>query len=117
MHVNIPASRLTALLIVAAAYLTNGASSSAPWQAMWRDGSKHASPNAGYPEAAMAGALGLSLAGPRVYHGAMTDDAWIGDGRREATPPTSAPRSSFTDRGRRPADRRHRVRVGGRSSR
>lgn len=84
--VNLPASRLTALLIVAAAYLTKGASASAAWQAMWRDGSKHASPNAGYPEAAMAGALGLSLAGPRVYHGAITDGAWMGDGRREATP-------------------------------
>lgn len=84
--VNLPASRLTALLIVAAAYLTKGASASAAWQAMWRDSSKHASPNAGYPEAAMAGALGLSLAGPRVYHGAITDGAWMGDGRREATP-------------------------------
>lgn len=83
---NLPASRLTALLIVAAAYLTKGASASAAWQAMWRDSSKHASPNAGYPEAAMAGALGLSLAGPRVYHGAITDGAWMGDGRREATP-------------------------------
>ena len=82
---NLPASRLTALLIVAAAYLTKGASASAAWQAMWRDSSKHASPNAGYPEAAMAGALGLSLAGPRVYHGAITDGAWMGDGRREAT--------------------------------
>ena len=81
---NLPASRLTALLIVAAAYLTKGASASAAWQAMWRDSSKHASPNAGYPEAAMAGALGLSLAGPRVYHGAITDGAWMGDGRREA---------------------------------
>lgn len=84
--VNLPASRLTALLIVAAAYLTKGASASAAWQAMWRDGSKHASPNAGYPEAAMAGALGLSLAGPRVYDGAITDGGWMGDGRREATP-------------------------------
>jgi adenosylcobinamide-phosphate synthase len=84
--VNLPASRLTAMLIVAAAYLTKGASAAGAWQAMWRDGSKHASPNAGYPEAAMAGALGLSLAGPRVYHGAVTDGAWMGDGRREATP-------------------------------
>jgi adenosylcobinamide-phosphate synthase len=84
--VNLPASRLTALLIVAAAYLTKGASAAGAWQAMWRDGSKHASPNAGYPEAAMAGALGLSLAGPRVYDGAIADGAWMGDGRREATP-------------------------------
>jgi adenosylcobinamide-phosphate synthase len=81
--VNLPGSRLSALLIVAAAYLTKGASASAAWQATWRDGPKHASPNAGYPEAAMAGALGLSLAGPRVYDGAITDGAWMGDGRRE----------------------------------
>ena len=82
--VNLPASRLSALLIVAASYLTKGASASGAWQAMWRDGSKHASPNAGYPEAAMAGALGLALAGPRAYDGAPTDGAWMGDGRREA---------------------------------
>jgi len=63
--VNLPASRLSALLIVAAATLTKGASASAAWQATWRDGSKHVSPNAGYPEAAMAGALGLALGGPR----------------------------------------------------
>lgn len=82
--VNFPASRLSALLIVAASYLTKGASASGAWQATWRDGSKHASPNAGYPEAAMAGALGLALAGPRVYDGAPTDGAFMGDGRREA---------------------------------
>jgi adenosylcobinamide-phosphate synthase len=82
--VNLPASRLAALLIVAAAYLTKGASASAAWQATWRDGAKHVSPNAGYPEAAMAGALGLSLAGPRDYDGVRADGAWMGDGRREA---------------------------------
>ena len=82
--VNLPASRLSAVLIVAAAYLTKGASASGAWQATWRDGSKHASPNAGYPEASMAGALGLSLAGPRAYDSAVTDGPWMGDGRREA---------------------------------
>ena len=82
--VNIPASRLTALLIIGAAYLTPGASASGAWWAMRRDASRHASPNAGYPEAAMAGALGLALAGPRAYEGKRVDDAWMGDGRREA---------------------------------
>jgi adenosylcobinamide-phosphate synthase len=82
--VNFPAARLSALLIVAAAALTKGASASAAWQATWRDGKKHASPNAGYPEAAMAGALGLSLAGPRSYGGVVSDGAFMGDGRREA---------------------------------
>jgi adenosylcobinamide-phosphate synthase len=84
--VNLPASRLSALLLVAAAYFTKGASAASAWQATWRDGPKHASPNAGYPEAAMAGALGLALAGPRVYDGVSVDGAWMGDGRREATP-------------------------------
>jgi adenosylcobinamide-phosphate synthase len=81
--VNLPASRLSALLLVAAAALSgNGAG--AAWRAVRRDAGKHRSPTAGYPEAAMAGALGLSLAGPRVYGGALVDDAFMGDGRREA---------------------------------
>ena len=81
--VNLPASRLSALLLVAAAALSgNGAG--AAWRAVRRDAGKHRSPNAGYPEAVVAGALGLSLAGPRVYGGALVDDAFMGDGRREA---------------------------------
>ncbi len=82
--VNLPASRLSALLIVAAASLTKGASASAAWRATWRDGSKHVSPNAGYPEAAMAGALGLALGGPRSYESAELESVWMGNGRREA---------------------------------
>jgi adenosylcobinamide-phosphate synthase len=83
--VNLPASRLSALLLIAAAPLTKSASAAAAWRAMLRDASRHRSPNAGYPEAAMAGALGLSLAGPRVYGGVKVDDATMGDGRRDAT--------------------------------
>jgi adenosylcobinamide-phosphate synthase len=82
--VNFPAARLSALLIVAAAALTKGASASGAWETMRRDAAKHTSPNAGYPEAAMAGALGLALAGPRSYAGEITDGALMGDGRREA---------------------------------
>ena len=52
---------------------------------VWRDAGKHRSPNAGWPEAAMAGALGLRLAGPRVYGSTRVEDAWMGDGRAEAT--------------------------------
>jgi adenosylcobinamide-phosphate synthase len=81
--VNLPASRLAALLIVAAAAM-NGRATEA-WRAVARDASRHRSPNAGYPEAAMAGALGLALAGPRVYGGAEVTDAMMGDGRRAAT--------------------------------
>src|SRR5580693_6532203 len=83
--VNLPASRLTALLIVAAAVMHGDAAAGPAWRAVVRDAPKHRSPNAGYPEAAMAGALGLSLAGPRVYGGVAVDDATMGDGRRDAT--------------------------------
>ena len=84
--INLPASRLTALLVVAAAWLVPGADAANAWRAVRRDSGKHRSPNAGWPEAAMAGALGLALAGPRVYGGVMVDDALMGQGgRRDAT--------------------------------
>jgi adenosylcobinamide-phosphate synthase len=83
--VNLPMSRLTALLLVLAAARRPDSSAADGWRAVWRDASHHRSPNAGYPEAAMAGALGLSLAGPRIYGGVAVDDAFMGDGRREAT--------------------------------
>jgi adenosylcobinamide-phosphate synthase len=50
-----------------------------------RDARHHRSPNAGYPEAAFAGALDLALAGPRVYGGVEVEDAVMGNGRRAAT--------------------------------
>jgi len=83
--VNLPASRLAALLIVAAARLLPGADAAGAWAAVRRDAGKHRSPNAGWPEAAMAGALGLKLAGPRVYGTTPVEDAYMGDGRAEAT--------------------------------
>jgi adenosylcobinamide-phosphate synthase len=86
--VNLPASRLAALLIVAAAVVTPGLSrraGAAAFAALWRDAARHRSPNAGYPEAATAGALGLKLAGPRFYGGIRVADALMGDGRWEAT--------------------------------
>jgi adenosylcobinamide-phosphate synthase len=84
--VNWPASRLTGLMFIAAASAVPGASASSAWQAFCRDARLHRSPNAGWPEAAMAGALGLRLAGPRVYDGVLVEDQWMGDGRTEATP-------------------------------
>ncbi|MFK9231966.1 cobalamin biosynthesis protein, partial [Escherichia coli] len=54
------------------------------WRILWRDASRHASPNAGWPEAAMAGALGLRLAGPIAYDGVPADKPWIGEGTRAA---------------------------------
>lgn len=54
------------------------------WSTMLRDARRHASPNAGWTEAAMAGALGLRLAGPVSYDGETHDKPWIGTGREAA---------------------------------
>ena len=83
--VNLPASRLAALLLIAAAALGKGASSVQAWNTVWLDAPRHRSSNAGYPEAAIAGALGLSLAGPRIYGGVRVDDAVMGGGRWDPT--------------------------------
>ncbi len=53
------------------------------WRIMLRDGGKHLSPNAGIPEAAMAGALGLQLGGPSDYAGVLVDKSFIGDSLKE----------------------------------
>ena len=54
---------------------------------MLDDARKHRSPNAGWPEAAMAGALGIALAGPRRYGERVVDDPYLNDaGRHEAGP-------------------------------
>jgi adenosylcobinamide-phosphate synthase len=81
---NLPASRLSALLITAAAIVLPRASARAAWAAVARDARHHRSPNAGWPEAAVAGALGLRLAGPRVYRGIAVEDRWMGEGRAAA---------------------------------
>ncbi len=83
--INLPASRLAALWLIVAATLTPGYDAAGARLAVARDARRHRSPNAGWPEAAMAGALGLKLAGPRVYGGEMVADAFMGSGRREAT--------------------------------
>ncbi len=82
--VNWPASRIAAGLIIAAAYVTRGADANAARETVLRDAKKHSSPNAGWSEAAMAGALGLQLGGRRIYDGEIVDDAFMGDGRRDA---------------------------------
>ncbi|GHD56882.1 cobalamin biosynthesis protein CobD [Thalassobaculum fulvum] len=79
-------ARLSALLVVAAAWTLPDGEPAAAWRAARRDADRHRSVNAGWPEAAFAGALGLRLAGPRVYDGSMVEDAWMGDGRSAATP-------------------------------
>jgi len=77
-------ARLAGMLLVIAAVFVPGANGTRAWRAMRRDAPRHRSPNAGWQEAALAGALALALAGPRQYGDQVVDDAWMGDGRREA---------------------------------
>lgn len=76
--VNWPAARLSGLLIAGAA-LMGGFDGRRALQVMRRDAGSHTSPNAGWPEAAMAGALGIALAGPRRYQGRLTDDPYLNE--------------------------------------
>ena len=78
----IPA-RLAAALLAGAALAVPGASARAAVRAVFRDARRHRSVNAGWPEAAMAGALGFALAGPRRYAGRTVEDAWMGEGRQD----------------------------------
>ncbi len=73
---NLVPARLSGLLLCLAA--------GRGWRILMRDARNHASPNAGWPEAAMAGALGLKLAGPIAYDGVIYDKLWIGEGRSDA---------------------------------
>lgn len=79
-------ARISALLLMAAAFCFRRTSPLGAWRAVMNDAHRHRSPNAGWPEAAMAGALGLALAGPRRYGGRTVKDAWMGQGRSRATP-------------------------------
>lgn len=81
----IPA-RLSALIIAMAAAFVPTANPGAAIKTAVRDARKHRSFNAGWPEGAVAGALGLALAGPRNYAGEIVNDHWMGDGRARATP-------------------------------
>lgn len=80
--INLPASRISGALFVAAAALVPGASPRNALAAIRRDARHHGSPNAGWPEAAMAGALGIALAGPRSYGGQMIEARFMGEGGR-----------------------------------
>lgn len=71
-------ARLTGLLMVAAAGLT-GLDFRQSWRMVRRDGGKASSPNAGWPEAAMAGALGVRLGGPCSYFGEIVKKPFIGE--------------------------------------
>ena len=78
----IPA-RLTALLMTTGCFFVTGASPSSAWKTARRDARGHKSPNAGWPEAAMAGALGFALGGPRDYDGETIELPTMGEGRRD----------------------------------
>jgi adenosylcobinamide-phosphate synthase len=82
--VNLPASRLSALWLVLAA-IPLGLSPAGAIRTIRHDAGHHRSPNAGWPEAAMAGALGIRLSGPRIYDGVPVDERWVGEGRSELT--------------------------------
>ncbi len=74
--VNWPAARLSALLMMLGALLLPGADAPAAFTVTLRDARRHRSPNAGWPEAALAGALGFALNGPRAYHGVPSEEPW-----------------------------------------
>lgn len=78
---------LSGLLLAAAAVFTNNSRPGRALAVMLRDGRKHHSPNAGWPESAMAGALGLALAGPRHYPEGLVADPWLGEGTARAGVP------------------------------
>jgi adenosylcobinamide-phosphate synthase len=73
----IPARIAAVLIVLASAFVPRGRPG-ASFRVMARDGGKHRSPNAGWSEAAMAGALGVALSGPRSYNGKTTDQPWVG---------------------------------------
>jgi adenosylcobinamide-phosphate synthase len=84
--VNLVPARITGMLIALAAGPSSGMSGNRALRAIARYARGHVSPNAGWPEAALAGALGIALGGPRSYQGREIDLAWMGDGRTELTP-------------------------------
>ena len=79
--VNLPGARLTGLLLAIAALFSSPTRAKAAFTAMRRDAHRHVSPNAGWPESALAGALDITLGGPRSYGGRHVDLATMGDGR------------------------------------
>jgi adenosylcobinamide-phosphate synthase len=75
---NLIPARLTALLFALLA-----ARPSIAMSCMMRDAKRHRSVNAGWPEAAMAGALGVRLSGPRIYDGIVAEEPWLNGAARD----------------------------------
>ena len=83
---NLVPARLAGVLIALAAPVARG-SIVTSLRTMRRDARRHRSPNAGWPESAMAGVLGIALAGPRRYGGSVVDDPFLNaEGRKDAMP-------------------------------
>lgn len=78
-------ARLTAVLIAGASFFVRGADPERSWSTALRDARKHDSPNAGWPEAALAGSFGFRLGGPRSYDGVIHELPAFGDGRQNIT--------------------------------
>lgn len=76
--VNFIPARLTGFL-----FAVLSARPAAALSCITRDARRHRSINAGWPEAAMAGALGVRLSGPRVYHGTLANEPWLNEGARD----------------------------------
>ncbi|MET0878239.1 MAG: adenosylcobinamide-phosphate synthase CbiB [Tardiphaga sp.] len=84
--VNLIPARLSGVLIAVVAPVVRGLISTS-LRIMARDAAKHRSPNAGWPESAMAGALGVALAGPRIYAEGPVNDAFLNaEARKDLTP-------------------------------
>lgn len=81
--VNWPCARLSVLWILIAAFFVRDTSTRELCRIVARDARSHPSPNSGWPESAFAGALGLKLGGPRIYHGQQNEVQWIGTGRED----------------------------------
>jgi adenosylcobinamide-phosphate synthase len=96
--VNWPTARFAGFLIALAAPLTRG-SVAAATSTMLADAPRHRSPNAGWPEAAMASALGLMLNGPRRYRGVLVDDPFLNAGGRRRAVPDDIARALMVYRG------------------
>ncbi|MBZ0158261.1 MAG: adenosylcobinamide-phosphate synthase CbiB [Alphaproteobacteria bacterium] len=78
---NFVPARISGILIVIASWIAYRSLAAArdSWETMLRDGGKHASPNSGVPEAAMAGAIGVRMGGPSTYGGMLVEKPYIGE--------------------------------------
>jgi len=83
---NLIPARLAGFWIFLGSFFIPTSSPFTGFKTMFRDARKHRSPNAGWPEGAMAGTLDIALAGPRKYREGQANDPWIGDGRARVLP-------------------------------